>query len=86
MFVATWYDSGKSSPFPQPRFIPSRQFRQQTTAMCPKDRAIVNADAATTYRRSHHPSSKPDRAASFVSSAMFALRDQWKHQPACPIG
>lgn len=56
-----------------PRFVAARGFRQQVREGCPHHHAQNRR--LTSYRRSHHPSSRPDKSGSNTAASMSAWRD-----------
>jgi hypothetical protein len=62
----------EDSGYVYPRFVPARPFRLHVRELC--DEKNAKNDALEGYRRSHHPSSRPDRSASSTPGAMEALR------------
>lgn len=69
-------DDGTRSMYP--RFVPARPFRLQVRSTC--DPARAQNKALSQFQRSHHPSSRPDKAGSTTWSALHAFRQHLKRQ------
>ncbi len=78
LFSAYLYEREGQPSRVQPRFIAARPFRNQVNVCCPH--WLAKNHKIESYRKSHHPSSRPDKSHSTTFGAMRAFRQQLEAQ------